>query len=136
MVHYVGLDDFEGNTVYLWRYSADKLLSDRDFGKGPMDSAIVAKGTVSFVAKEDTLHLYALEGNGMNVFFYPERGDLTLTYAHPSKDYVSDKSSNPNSLNELMSGLWHSLHLVIDSMVVFMFIKEDWKTGRRLQGMN
>lgn len=107
MVQYVGLDNFEGSTVYLWRYNADKLLSDRDFGKGAMDSTIVKNGTVSFVTPEDTLHLYALEGEGLNVFFYPERGELTLTYAHPSKDYVPDKSSNPNSLNALMCKLWH-----------------------------
>ncbi len=107
IIHYVGLNDFEGHTVYLWRYNADKLVSDKDYGKGPMDSAVVANGAVSFVTEEDTMHLYALEGDGMGVFFYPERGELTLTYAHPSKDYVSDKSSNPNSLNELMSRLWH-----------------------------
>ena len=63
MVQYVGLDNFEGSTVYLWRYNADKLLSDRDFGKGAMDSTIVKNGTVSFVTPEDTLHLYALEGD-------------------------------------------------------------------------
>ena len=32
-VHCTGLDAHEGDTVYLWRYGADRMTGDRDYGK-------------------------------------------------------------------------------------------------------
>lgn len=57
-VHCTGLDAYEGDTVYLWRYGADRMTSDRDYGKAPLDFAIIRNGEVSFSGKEDTLHIY------------------------------------------------------------------------------
>ena len=77
-VHCTGLDAHEGDTVYLWRYGADRMTGDRDYGKAPLDFAIIRNGEVSFSGKEDTLHIYGMEHPGSMNFFYPERGKLTF----------------------------------------------------------
>ena len=90
-VHCTGLDAHEGDTVYLWRYGADRMTGDRDYGKAPLDFAIIRNGEVSFSGKEDTLHIYGMEHPGSMNFFYPERGKLTLTNVVPPTMPVPDK---------------------------------------------
>lgn len=107
MVRYTGLDDCEGDTAYLWRLTADLQKSDRDYGKGPIDSTVVTKGQVVFRGKEDTLHMYEINTNHRRERFYPERGELTLTYASPSTMSKPDQSTHPHSLNEALWELWH-----------------------------
>ena len=51
-VHCTGLGAYEGDTVYLWRYGADRMTGDRDYGKAPLDFAIIRNGEVSFSGKE------------------------------------------------------------------------------------
>ena len=82
-VNCIGLDAHEGDTLYLWRYGADRMTGDRDYGKGPLDSAIIRSGQAIFSGKEDTLHLYGIEHRHSMNFFYPERGELTLTNVTP-----------------------------------------------------
>lgn len=52
IVHCTGLDAYEGDTVYLWRYGADRMTGDRDYGKAPLDFAIIRNGEVSFPEKK------------------------------------------------------------------------------------
>ncbi len=106
-VNCIGLDAHEGDTLYLWRYGADRMTSDRDYGKGPLDSAIIRNGQATFSGKEDTLHLYGIEHRHSMNFFYPERGELTLTNITPPEMPVPDKSTNPRSLNVRLWKLWH-----------------------------
>ena len=68
-VHYTGLGAYEGDTVYLWRYGADRMTGDRDYGKAPLDFAIIRNGEVLFSGKEDTLHIYGMEHPGSMNFF-------------------------------------------------------------------
>lgn len=51
-VQCTGLDAYEGDTVYLWRYGADRMTGDRDYGKDPLDFAIIRNGEVSFPEKK------------------------------------------------------------------------------------
>lgn len=51
-VHCTGLGAYEGDTVYLWRYGADRMTGDRDYGKAPLDFAIIRNGEVSFPEKK------------------------------------------------------------------------------------
>ena len=106
-VHCTGLDAHEGDTVYLWRYGADRMTGDRDYGKAPLDFAIIRNGEVSFSGKEDTLHIYGMEHPGSMNFFYPERGKLTLTNVVPPTMPVPDKNTNPHSQNVRLWKLWH-----------------------------
>lgn len=107
IVHHVGLEDCEGDTAYLWRLTADMWKSDRDYGKGPIDSAIVTNGQITFTGKEDTLHMYEIEMKNSRQRFYPERGELTLTHVSAPTMPIPDKSTNPHSLNETIWQLWH-----------------------------
>lgn len=107
IVHYVGLENCDGDTAYLWRLTADMWKSDRDYGKGPMDSAIVTNGQVTFTGQEGTLHMYEIEMKNSRERFYPERGELTLTHVSAPAMPVPDKSTNPHSLNETIWQLWH-----------------------------
>lgn len=107
IVHYVGLDDCEGDTVYLWRLTADLMKSDKDYGRGPIDSTIVSNGQLFFIGKEDTLHMYEIEINDSWQRFYPERGELTLTHLPHTVTPISDKITHPHSLNEAIWKLWY-----------------------------
>lgn len=107
IVHYVGLEDCDGDTAHLWRLTADTWKSDRDYGKGPIGSTIVTNGQVTFTGKEDTLHMYEIEMKNSRQRFYPERGELTLTHISAPAIPVPDKSTNPHSLNETIWQLWH-----------------------------
>lgn len=107
IVHYTGLEHCEGDTAHLWQLTADMMRSDRDSGKKPMASAIVTNGQITFTGKEDTLHMYEIEINSSYKRFYPERGELTLTYVSAPAMPIPDKSTNPHSLNEAIWRLWH-----------------------------
>lgn len=106
-VNCIGLGAYEGDTIHLWRYGADLMTSDKDFGKVPLASAVIRNGRVTFSGKEDTLHIYGMEHRHGRNFFYPERGVLTLTDVTPTEKPVPDKSTNPHSLNVRLWKLWH-----------------------------
>lgn len=57
-VHCTGLDAYEGDTVYLWRYGADRMTGDRDYGKAPLDFAIIRNGEVSFPERRYVAYLW------------------------------------------------------------------------------
>ena len=120
-VHCTGLDAYEGDTVYLWRYGADRMTGDRDYGKAPLDFAIIRNGEVSFSGKEDTLHIYGMEHSGSMNFFYPERGKLTLTNVVPPAMPVPDKSTNPHSQNVRLWKLWHEDDFPLEATRQFVF---------------
>lgn len=120
-VHCVGLDAYEGDTLYLWRYGADRMTGDRDYGKGALDSAIVKGGEVSFSGKEDTLHFYGVERQQSMNFFYPERGELTVTNVVPPEMPVPDKSTNPRSQNVRLWTLWHENVFPLEETRQFVF---------------
>ena len=120
-VHYTGLGAYEGDTVYLWRYGADRMTGDRDYGKAPLDFAIIRNGEVSFSGKEDTLHIYGMEHPGSMNFFYPERGELTLTNVVPPAMPVSDKSTNLHSQNVRLWKLWHEDDFPLEATRQFVF---------------
>lgn len=90
--HYVGLDEFNGDTLYLWRTTADRLKSDKDYGRKALASKVIRNGRVTFTGLIDTLHLYNVEGKNCNTYFYPEAGDITCKYLE-GMEY-----SNPQSL--------------------------------------
>lgn len=58
IVHCTGLDAYEGDTVYLWRYGADRMTGDRDYGKAPLDFAIIRNGEVSFPERRYVAYLW------------------------------------------------------------------------------
>lgn len=90
--HYVGLNEFDGDTLFLWRATADGLKSDKDYGKNPVALEIVRDGKVTFTGLMDTLHLYYIEGRNCGAFFYPEAGEVT--YIHLGRTAYT----NPHSL--------------------------------------
>jgi len=120
-VNYTGLNAYEGDTLYLWRYGADRMTGDRDYGKGSLDSAIVRNGQVRFSGKEDTLHIYGIEHANSMTFFYPERGELTLTNVTPPEMPVPDKSTNPHSQNVRLWKLWHENIFPLEETRQFVF---------------
>lgn len=121
IVHYVGLEDYEGDTANLWQLTADMMKSDRDYGKGAIASAVVANGQITFTGKEDTLHMYEIEIQNSSRRFYPERGELTLTHVSPPTMPVPDKSTNPHSLNETVWKLWHEEGFSLDKTRRLLF---------------
>ena len=56
--HYICLDEFNGDTLYLWRTTADRLKIDKYYGRNTIDFQIVKNGRVTFAGSIDTLHLY------------------------------------------------------------------------------
>lgn len=106
-VRYKGLDIVNGSVAYLWRYSGDLTVNDSDYNKGPIGKSMVVDGQVGFAGPEDTTHMYRIEIGGEGAFFYPERGDLTVTYTAPGDSVVAHQSSNPNSLNVQLWNLYH-----------------------------
>ena len=120
-VHYTGLGAYEGDTVYLWRYGADRMTGDRDYGKAPLDFAIIRNGEVLFSGKEDTLHIYGMEHPGSMNFFYPERGKLTLINVVPPAIPVPDKSTNLHSQNVRLWKLWHEDDFPLEATRQFVF---------------
>lgn len=90
--HYVCLDEFNGDTLYLWRTTADRLKTDKDYGRNAVDSQIIRSGRVTFTGSIDTLHLYYIEGKNCNTYFYPEHGEITHKYMGTTE------YSNPQSL--------------------------------------
>lgn len=90
--HYIGLDEFNGDTLYLWRTTADRLKSDKDYGKKALTSEVIRDGKVTFTGLIDTLHLYNVEGQNCNTYFYPEAGEITYKYSGGTE------YSNPQSL--------------------------------------
>lgn len=52
IVHCTGLDAYEGDTVYLWRYGADRMTGDRDYGKAPRTSLLSETGKFHFPEKK------------------------------------------------------------------------------------
>lgn len=57
--HYTGLDEFNGDTLYLWRTTADKLKSDKDYRRQPITLKVIKNGEVTFRGMTDTL-LYTI----------------------------------------------------------------------------
>ena len=106
-VHYTGLGAYEGDTVYLWRYGADRMTGDRDYGKAPLDFAIIRNGEVLF--------------SGSMNFFYPERGKLTLINVVPPAIPVPDKSTNLHSQNVRLWKLWHEDDFPLEATRQFVF---------------
>lgn len=103
-VKYNSLQQYEGDTLYLWRTHLDAMWRFADEGYGVIDSAVITNGTAVFTGQEDTLHFYLIEGAGNNrVAFYPERGDLTITQLPPEQpgmdDRITFESTNPQSKN-------------------------------------
>lgn len=90
--HYVCLDELNGDTLYLWRTTADRLKTDKDYGRNAIDSQIIRNGRVTFTGSIDTLHLYYVEGKNCNTYFYPEHGEITNKYMGATE------YSNPKSL--------------------------------------
>lgn len=90
--HYVCLDEFNGDTLYLWRATADRLKTDKDYGRNAIDFQVIRDGRVTFTGLIDTLHLYYVEGKNCNTYFYPEHGEIT------HKHMGTTKYSNSQSL--------------------------------------
>jgi hypothetical protein len=99
--HYTGLDEFNGDTLYLWRTTADKLKSDKDYGRQPITLRVIKNGEVTFRGMTDTLHLYYIEGKNCCTYFYPESGEIT--YVHMKDREYSNPNSIANQYKELES---------------------------------
>ena len=78
--NYIGLDEFNGDTLRLWRATSDRLKSDKDYGKDPVATIIIRNGKASFSGLIDTLHLYYIDGKDCSLYFYPELGEVTHRY--------------------------------------------------------
>lgn len=99
---YVGLDKFNGDTLYLWRTTADRLKSDKDYGKKALASQVIKNGKVTFTGLIDTLHLYSVEGKNCYTYFYPEAGEIICKYSGDIK------YSNPQSLAKYYGALMNN----------------------------
>lgn len=101
-IHYIHLEEYEGDTLYLWR-SADKLYTgDRDNERGPLATAVVKDGKATFTGPEDTLNYYQISGiRNEEIRVYPERGEHTIFTIQTDKDFrdFSFESTNPYSKN-------------------------------------
>lgn len=74
------MDEFNGDTLRLWRATSDRLKSDKDYGKDPVATIIIRNGKASFSGLIDTLHLYYIDGKDCSLYFYPELGEVTHRY--------------------------------------------------------
>jgi len=102
-VHYTNLEDYEGDTLYLWRSDYFFITGNRDMDRGALDSSIVKNGKATFTGLADTLSFYQISGiENIEIRFYSEPGELTIyevPYPDPTiKDYYY-KSTNPHSKN-------------------------------------
>lgn len=97
--NYISLDEFNGDTLYLWRTTADRLKTDKDYGLNAIDSQIISNGKITFTGLIDTLHFYYVKGENCNIYFYPELGEITHKYMGITK------YSNPQSLAKQFEGL-------------------------------